>query len=169
MRVMETSWSERRWNWTEIRGVGAKALDPRAELMARDFCMAPEVSDETSGWEGRVIGGVRCSDGLSQVDSGGARDWTLNSIRTGGAASSPVQDEVLVTLTLKPSSSVNSFLVLSNQQAATHYQMKIHGQWPACVDSVSTIYSSMDYAHGPNYYAHGPTLREYHIRELIES
>lgn len=42
MRVMATSWRERRWNWTEIRGVGTKALDPRAELTARDFCMASE-------------------------------------------------------------------------------------------------------------------------------
>lgn len=31
--------------------------------------------------EGRVVEVVRCSDGLSQVNSGRARDWALNSIR----------------------------------------------------------------------------------------
>lgn len=31
--------------------------------------------------EGRVNGVVRCSDGLSQVNSGSARDWALNWIR----------------------------------------------------------------------------------------
>jgi hypothetical protein len=42
VREMATSWRERRWIMTVTRGVGAKARDPRAELMARDFCMASE-------------------------------------------------------------------------------------------------------------------------------
>lgn len=42
VREMATSWRERRWNMTVTRGVGAKARDPRAELMARDLCMASE-------------------------------------------------------------------------------------------------------------------------------
>lgn len=72
VRVIATSWRLRRWKWTETRGAGAKAREPRVELNARDFCMVSDRADQrrpagrrmewSGGWEGLEVLGV---DGLA--------------------------------------------------------------------------------------------------------